>query len=253
MFGAMNGTSTDQGQGALNTNTILVIGVLTAILGLLCCLAMVCWWMRRRDTELLSKDVDLRKTSANTVAELEHELHQQQPLVCSVTVAAPSIPNGSGGGDGGGDGGGGIEMSGRFDRHSSKTERSSRADGAEGDARRAMAGVIGASGSTTIRTRTMAERSHMQQDKVRQQQEARRANPPKAKLAMLPSPARLPPPARLSSPAKAKATSSSMIDSNIVSWSDLKLLDPIGAGSFGEGGRDGVSDGHPNDRYRSSV
>ena len=236
MFGALNGTSsTDEGQGALNTNTILVIGVLTAILGLLCCLAMVCWWMRRRDAELLSKDVGLRKTSANTVAELE--LHQQQPLACSVTVAAPSIPNGSGSGDGGGDGGGGgvgIEMSCRFDRHSSEMERSSRTDGAEGGARPAMAGVIGASGSTTIRTRTMAERSRMQQDKVRQQQEARRANPPKAKLAMLLSPSKLPSPARLPSPAKVKATSSSMIDSNLVRWSDLKLLDPIGAGSFGE-------------------
>ena len=237
IFGALNGaSSTDKGQGALNTNTILVIGVLTAILGLLCCLAMVCWWMRRRDAELLSKDVGLRKTSANTVAELE--LHQQQPLACSVTVAAPSIPSGSGGSDGGGGGGGGgvgIEMSGRFDRHSSETERSPRADGVEGGARPAMAGgVIGASGSATIRTRTMAERSRMQQDKVRQQQEARRANPPKAKLAMLLSPSKLPSPARLPSPAKVKATSSSMIDSNLVRWSDLKLLDPIGAGSFGE-------------------
>ena len=179
MFGALNGTSsTDKGQGALNTNTMLVIGLLTAILGLLCGMAMVCWWMRRRYAELLSKDVDHRKTSANTVAELE--LHQQQPLACSVTVAAPSIPSGTGGSDGGGDGGGGgvgIEMSGRFDRHSSETERSPRA--VKGGARPAMACVIGASGSTTIRTRTMAERSRMQQDKVRQQQEARRANPPK--------------------------------------------------------------------------
>jgi hypothetical protein len=40
-----------------------------------------------------------------------------------------------------------------------------------------MAGVIGASGSNTVRTRTMAERSRMQQDKVRHQQEARRAEP----------------------------------------------------------------------------
>ena len=235
MFGALNGASTDKGQGALNTNTILVIGVLTAILGLLCCLAMVCWWMRRKDAELNRKDVDLRKTSANMVAELE--LHQQQPLACIVTVALPSIPSGSGGGDGGGDGGGGgvgIEISGRFERHSSETERSSHAGGAEGGARPAMAGVIGSSGSNTIRTRTMAERSRMQQDKVRQQQEARRANPPKAKPARLLSPSKLPAPARLPSPAKVKATSASMIDSNIVSWSDLKLLDPIGAGSFGE-------------------
>jgi hypothetical protein len=40
-------------------------------------------------------------------------------------------------------------MSGRFDRHSSETEGSSRADGAEGGTRPAMAGVIGASGSHT--------------------------------------------------------------------------------------------------------
>jgi hypothetical protein len=62
-------------------------------------------------------------------------------------------------------------MSGRFDRHSSETEGSSRADGAEGGAQPAMAGVIGASGSNTIRTRTMAERSRMQDmpDMVSQQ------------------------------------------------------------------------------------
>ena len=64
-------------------------------------------------------------------------------------------------------------MSGRFDRHSSETEGSSRADGAEGGAQPAMAGVIGASGSNTIRTRTMAERSRMQDmpDMVSQQKE----------------------------------------------------------------------------------
>jgi hypothetical protein len=81
-------------------------------------------------------------------------------------------------------------MSGRFERQSSETERSSRADGAEGGARPATACVIDALGSNTNRTRTMAERSRMQQDKVRQQQEARRANPLKAKLAMFsPKPA----------------------------------------------------------------
>ena len=219
--GALNSAGADKDEGAPNTIIIIVIvGVLAAILVLLCCLAMVCWW-RRREVELLRKDVDLCKTSANTVS--EHELHPQ-----------PSIPSGSGGGAGR-DGGVGIEMSGRFERQSSETERSSRADGAEGGARPATAGVIDASGSNTNRTRTMAERSRMQQDKVRQQQEAaRQANPPKAKLARLLSPSKLPSPARLPSPAKVKATSASMIDSNIVSWSDLRLLDPLGAGSFGE-------------------
>jgi hypothetical protein len=220
--GASNSAGADKDEGAPNTIIILVIvGVLAAVLVLLCCLAMVCWWMRHREVELLRKDVDLRKTSANTVS--EHELHPQ-----------PSIPSGSGGGAGR-DGGVGIEMSGRFERQSSETERSSRADGAEGGARPATACVIDASGSNTNRTRTMAERSRMQQDKVRQQQEAaRRANPPKARLARLLSPSMLPSPARLPSPAKVKATSASMIDSNIVSWSDLRLLDPLGAGSFGE-------------------
>ena len=228
---ALDSAGADKDQGAPNTIIILVaVGVLAAILVLLCCLAMVCWWMRHREVELLRKDVDLRKTSANTVS--EHELHQQQPPACSAAVAAPSIPSGGGAG---GAGGVGIEMSGRFERHSSETDRSSHADGAEGGARPATAGVTGASGSNTIRTRTMAERSRMQQDKVRQQkEEAQRANPPKAKLARLLSPSKLPAPARLPAPAKVKATSASMIDSNIVSWSDLRLLDPLGAGSFGE-------------------
>ena len=175
--GASNSAGADRDEGAPNTILILVIvGVLAAVLVLLCCLAMVCWWMRHRNVELLRIDVDLRKTSANTVS--EHELHQQQPPACSVAVAVASIPSGSGGGAGG-DGGVGIEMSGRFERQSSETERSSRADGAEGGARPATACVIDALGSNTNRTRTMAERSFMQQDKVRQQQEARRANPPK--------------------------------------------------------------------------
>ena len=91
-------------------------------------------------------------------------------------MASPPPPplGGGGGGGGGGDGGGvGIEMSGRFDRRSFETEGSSHADGSEGGAQPAMAGVIGASGSNTIRTRTMAERSRMQDmpDMARPQKE----------------------------------------------------------------------------------
>jgi hypothetical protein len=96
-----------------------------AIVGLLCCLAMVCWWSRRRGVELRRKDVNnwLRNTSASTVS--AEELRQQEPPACSV-----SIPSGSGGG-----GGVGIEMSDRFDRKSSETEGSARADRAAGSAR----------------------------------------------------------------------------------------------------------------------
>ena len=124
--------------GALNSAdgdaiTILVIGVLSAVVGLLCCLAMVCWWTRRREVELRRKDVNnwLSNMSVSTVS--ADELHQQQPHAGgggSVAVAATSIPSGSGGGGGGG---GGvtvsIEMSDRFVHHSSKKERSSRPDG----------------------------------------------------------------------------------------------------------------------------
>ena len=60
---------------------------------------------------------------------------------------------------------------------------------------------------------------------------ARSASPSKAKLA---SPLK----ARSASPLEAKVssspTSAATIDSNLVSWSDLKVLGPIGAGSFGE-------------------
>jgi hypothetical protein len=97
-----------------------------AIVGLLCCLAMVCWWTRRREVELRRKDVNnwLRNMSVSSVT--ADKLHQQEPPACSV-----SIPSGSGGSGGGV----GIEMSDRFDRDSSKTEGSSRADSAEGGAR----------------------------------------------------------------------------------------------------------------------
>jgi hypothetical protein len=120
--------------GALNSAgggaiSILVIAVPAAIVGLLCCLAMVCWWMRRRGVELRRKDVNnwLRNMTASTAS--ADELHQQEPHTCSV-----SIPSGSGG-SGSGGGGVGIEMSDRFDRDSSETEGSSRADSAEGGAR----------------------------------------------------------------------------------------------------------------------
>jgi hypothetical protein len=117
--------------GALNSAdgdaiTILVIGVLAAIVGLLCCLAMVCWWTRRRQVELRRKDVNnwLSNMSVSTVS--ADEPHAGG----SVAVAPTSIPNGSGGG---GCSVGGvtvsIEMSGRFVHHSSETERSSRPDG----------------------------------------------------------------------------------------------------------------------------
>jgi len=65
--------------------------------------------------------------SASTVS--AEQLHEQELPACSV-----SMPSGSGG-SGGGGGGVGIEMSDRFDRDSSKTEGSSRADSAEGGAR----------------------------------------------------------------------------------------------------------------------
>ena len=151
--------------GALNSAaggaiTILVIAVPAAIGGLLCCLAVVCWWTRRRQVELRRKDVNNWLRSMSVRRASVDPLHQHQAHAGgSVAEAEASIPSGHGGGGGGG----GIEMSGRFDRHSSETEGSSRADGAEGSARPAMAGVIGASGRNTIRrTRTMAERSRMQ-------------------------------------------------------------------------------------------
>jgi hypothetical protein len=89
---------------------------------------MVCWRTRRRVVELRRKDVDnwLRNMSTSTVS--AEELHQQEPSACNV-----SIPSGSGGGGGGG--GVGIEMSDRFDRYSSETKGSARADRAAGSAR----------------------------------------------------------------------------------------------------------------------
>jgi hypothetical protein len=89
---------------------------------------MVCWWSRRRGVELRRKDVNnwLFNMSASTAS--AEELHQQEPPACKVF-----IPGGSGG-SGGGGGGGGIEMSDRFDRVSSETEGSSRAERAEGGA-----------------------------------------------------------------------------------------------------------------------
>jgi hypothetical protein len=120
------GAQDSAGGGAIS---ILAIAVPAAIVGLLCCLAMVCWWLRRRGVELRRKDVDnwLRNMSASTVS--AEELHQQEPSACNV-----SIPSGSGGGGGGG-GGVGIEMSDRFDRYSSETKGSARADRAAGGAR----------------------------------------------------------------------------------------------------------------------
>ena len=109
------------GGGAIS---ILAIAVPAVIVALLCCLAMVCWWTRRRGVELRRKDVNnwLRNMSASTVS--AEELHQQVPPACS--VSNPSGRGGSGGGVG-------IEMS---DRYSSETEGSARADRAEGGARK---------------------------------------------------------------------------------------------------------------------
>eukprot|EP00900_Chrysochromulina_parva_P008534 jgi/Chrpa1/17682/Chrysochromulina_OHIO_Genome00020352-RA len=65
----------------------------------------------------------------------------------------------------------GIEMSGRFNYHSSETEGSSRADGAEGGARPAKSGVIGRLGSDPNHTPTVTESPRTNQDMVRQQKE----------------------------------------------------------------------------------
>jgi hypothetical protein len=181
--GALN----NAGGGAIN---ILVIAVLATIVGLLCCLAMVCRWTRRRQVELRRKDVNhgLRSMSVRRVSVNPLHQHQAHAGGSVRVIDSPPPPLGGGGG-----GGGGIEMSGRFDHHSSETEGSSRADGAEGGARPAMAGVIGASDRNTIRrTRTMAERSRMQDmpDMVSQQKDegdaammsARDASPPPQRL-----------------------------------------------------------------------
>jgi hypothetical protein len=172
------------GAGEINiSSSPLVIASLAVSAALLCglvicCTAMVCWWMRRRAVELRRQDVNdrPRNTSAGTTS--ADKLPKQQPHNRSrarvIALSPPPPLGGGGGGGGGGDGGGGgIEMSGRFYRHSFETEGPSRADGAEGGVQPAMAGVIGASASNTIRTRTMAERSRMQDmpDMARQQKE----------------------------------------------------------------------------------
>eukprot|EP00900_Chrysochromulina_parva_P017878 jgi/Chrpa1/26091/Chrysochromulina_OHIO_Genome00026931-RA len=74
------GAQDSAGGGAI---TILAIAVPAAIVGLLCCLAMVCWRTRRRVVELRRKDVDnwLRNMSASTVS--AEELHQQEPSACN--------------------------------------------------------------------------------------------------------------------------------------------------------------------------
>ena len=145
--------------------TILAIAVPAALLALLCCLAMVCWWTRRRQVELRRKDVNnwLHSMSVSTVS--ADELHEQQPHAGgSVAVAEASIPSGRGGGGSGS----GVEMSVRFDRRTSRTEDRSRVDDPKGGARPAMAGVIGTSGSNTIRKPTLTERSRMQQEETQQ-------------------------------------------------------------------------------------
>jgi hypothetical protein len=165
------------GGGQINiSSSSLVIASLAVSAALLCglvicCTAMVCWWMSRRAVKLRRQDANdwPRNTSAGTAS--ADKLPKQQPHNRSrarVIDSPPPPPLGVGGGRGGG-----IEMSGRFYRHSSETEGSSRADGTEGGAQPAMAGVIGASGGNTIRTRTMAERSRMQDmpDMARPQKE----------------------------------------------------------------------------------
>jgi hypothetical protein len=142
----------DSAEGALNSTAggainILVTAVLAAIVGLLCCLAMVCFWTRRRQVELRRKDVNHGLRSMSVRRASVDPLHQHQAHAGgSVAVAEASIPRGHGGGGGGG----GVEMSGRFDRHSSRAEGPSHADGPKNGARPAMAGVIGTSGSSTI-------------------------------------------------------------------------------------------------------
>jgi len=138
------GASAVETSGSIN---ILVTAVLAAIVGLLCCLAMVCWWTRRRQVELRRKDVNHGLRSMSVRRASVDPLHQHQAHAGgSVAVAEASIPRGHGGGGGGG----GVEMSGRFDRHSSRAEGPSHADGPKNGARPAMAGVIGTSGSSTI-------------------------------------------------------------------------------------------------------
>ena len=165
------------GGGQINiSSSPLVIASLAVSAALLCglvicCTAMVCWWMKRRAVELRRKDVNdwPRNISVGTASADKlpnmgtasaDKLPEQQPHACSrarVIASSTPPPLGRGGGDGGG---GGIELSCRFDRHSTETEGSSRADGAEGGARPVMAGVIGASGSNTIRTEDVHASAH---------------------------------------------------------------------------------------------
>jgi len=170
------------GGGEINiSSSSLVIASLAVSAALLCglvicCTAMVCWWMRRRQVELRRQGVNDWPRNISAGAASADKLPQQQPHNRSrarVIALSPLPLLGGGGGGGGGGGSGGIEMSGRFDRHSFETEGSSRADGTEGGVQPAMAGVISASGSNMIHTRTMAERSRMQDmpDMVSQQKE----------------------------------------------------------------------------------
>ena len=117
--GALNSA----GSGAI---TILAIAVPSAIIVPLCCLAMVCWWSRRRQVKLRRKDVNhgLRNVPASTVS--ADDPNQQESTACSVVVGTASIPSGGGGGGGGGDGVD-IELSGRFDGSSSAKVRMTRA------------------------------------------------------------------------------------------------------------------------------
>jgi hypothetical protein len=134
--GALSGA----GGGAI---TIIVIAVLVAIVALLCCLTIVCRWIRRRGR------VELRRKNVNHM------------LTLNVSVSTVSADDDSVG----------IEMSGRFNYHSSETEGSSRADGAEGGARPAKSGVIGRLGSDPNHTPTVTESPRTNQDMVRQQKE----------------------------------------------------------------------------------
>jgi hypothetical protein len=122
--------------GALNSadgdaiSFLVIIGVVSAVVGLLCCLAMVCWWTRRREVELRRKDVNiwLRNMSVRRVS--GDPLHQHQAHACSRVRVIDSPPPPLGGGGGGGVG---IEMSDRF--YSSEKDGSSRAESAEGGSR----------------------------------------------------------------------------------------------------------------------
>jgi hypothetical protein len=121
----------DSAEGALNSTAggainILVTAVLAAIVGLLCCLAMVCFWTRRRQVELRRKDVNnwLRSMSVRRVSGDPLHQHHAHAGGSVRVIDSPPPPLGGGGG-----GGGGVEMSGRFVHQSSETERSSRPDG----------------------------------------------------------------------------------------------------------------------------